>query len=399
MKIAYTMTPTSVNVIVDNRMRTINDTHVNWRSVVGALRHPESFSIEDFKSLIDIPAFIAKMSFGAVQINDTTVLYKNEEMKGVLVKRMLAMMADGFDITPLMKFMHKLQENPLESAREELYLWLETSNLPITPDGNFLAFKKVDDDYNSFHNLPDGSKLSNKIGNRVSMPREKVDTNRRNTCSVGLHFCSYDYLSFYDGSSGHVVICEIDPADVVAIPHDYNNQKGRTWNYLVVGEVPQDEADQFLSGMHVAYTFHSEGMDASVNPEEDSDDPLGYDYECDDDDDDEYDCDYHCNGDYDDDYIEDEGGGFDSHGTYVGDDEDNSCPTKESSKNLPRKSDEHLSKVSSELFTTNTGRSFRAKGLLDFIDGIGSKRAFAREFNMAESTVRGWVKRAMVEVY
>jgi hypothetical protein len=70
------------------------------------------------------------------------------------------------------------------------------------------------------------------------MPREQVDKDRNNTCSVGLHFCSKDYLSSYGGASGHTMIVKINPADVVSIPSDYDNTKGRTWKYEVVGEIP-----------------------------------------------------------------------------------------------------------------------------------------------------------------
>jgi hypothetical protein len=33
------------------------------------------------------------------------------------------------------------------------------------------------------------------------------------------------------------MICKVNPADVVAIPNDYNNTKMRVWTYEVVGEV------------------------------------------------------------------------------------------------------------------------------------------------------------------
>lgn len=36
------------------------------------------------------------------------------------------------------------------------------------------------------------------------------------------------------------MILKINPADVVAIPSDYNNTKGRTWKYEVVGEYLED---------------------------------------------------------------------------------------------------------------------------------------------------------------
>jgi hypothetical protein len=74
------------------------------------------------------------------------------------------------------------------------------------------------------------------------MPRNQVDDNKDNTCSAGLHFCSFDYLKSFGGS--RIMILKINPADVVSIPSDYNQQKGRTWRYTVIGEVPAEERDE-----------------------------------------------------------------------------------------------------------------------------------------------------------
>ncbi len=50
-----------------------------------------------------------------------------------------------------------------------------------------------------------------------------------------LHFAAYDYAkNSYRGA--HIVVVKINPADVVSIPNDYNNQKGRCCRYEVIGE-------------------------------------------------------------------------------------------------------------------------------------------------------------------
>ena len=64
------------------------------------------------------------------------------------------------------------------------------------------------------------------------------------TCSYGLHFCSEGYLRHFGGD--RVVILKINPRDVVSIPTDYNNTKGRCCRYEVIGEVgvnPEDEKE------------------------------------------------------------------------------------------------------------------------------------------------------------
>jgi hypothetical protein len=40
------------------------------------------------------------------------------------------------------------------------------------------------------------------------------------------------------------MIVKINPADVVSIPSDYDNTKGRTWRYEVVGEIAFEQTQQ-----------------------------------------------------------------------------------------------------------------------------------------------------------
>jgi hypothetical protein len=171
---------------------------------------------------------------GVVSVTRNAVLYNGEPIGGVLVDRILSMIEEGFDMMPMVRFLENLYTNPADFARDELYLWLEACNLPITEDGYFLAYKRVNGNFTSVH---DG-RTRNDIGTIVSIPRESVDTVRAHTCSTGLHFCSAAYLPHFSGAK--VVLLKINPADVVSIPNDYNNAKGRAWKYEVLSEVDFD---------------------------------------------------------------------------------------------------------------------------------------------------------------
>jgi hypothetical protein len=162
-----------------------------------------------------------------------------------MTRRIISLIAEGFDVEAWIKFADKVFANPLDFARDELYLWLETNSMPITPDGNIVAYKKVRNDYRDIYS----GRFDNSPGRTVTLPggRDCVDKDRDRTCSTGLHFCSASYLpSFGMGTGNRVVIVEIDPRDVVSIPSDYNNAKGRCWKYKVVGEVPPEEAAEMI---------------------------------------------------------------------------------------------------------------------------------------------------------
>jgi hypothetical protein len=114
----------------------------------------------------------------------------------------------------------------------ELYDFLAVSNLPITSDGYFLAYKNVNDDYLDRHSRTN----RHHVGDVVQMERGMVNDQRDQTCSHGLHFCSLSYLREFWGFNGHTMILKINPAHVVSIPSDYKNAKGRTCEYEVVAE-------------------------------------------------------------------------------------------------------------------------------------------------------------------
>lgn len=255
MRPPYTLTPNALNVMVGSRMRTIDKSHVNFEQVLEVLRtwanwEREAEAIAYLSDLVDIPSFVAKITEGRIQIGDG-IRFDGKPIEGVIVTRMMEMYKAGFDVRHLARFLDNLQNNPSETAKAELYIWLEHSGLPITEDGHFLAWKKVRDDYLSYH---DG-RTSNKIGDKPTMPRSEVNPDRSETCSRGLHFCAYSYLRSYYGASGRVMICKINPADVVAIPNDYNNAKGRAWTYEIVGEVPEEEAAQFFDNRPVVSDY------------------------------------------------------------------------------------------------------------------------------------------------
>jgi hypothetical protein len=138
------------------------------------------------------------------------------------------------------RFAENIFANPAAFSRDELYLILENANLPITSDGCFWAHKNVRADYTD---IATGT-FDNSIGAVCEMNREDVDPDRYRTCSAGLHFCSKEYLPHFSHwkHGGHTMIVKINPRDVVSIPADYNNSKGRCWRYEVVGEIPATRA-------------------------------------------------------------------------------------------------------------------------------------------------------------
>lgn len=161
---------------------------------------------------------------------DGTTTFDGHKLHHVLAKKLASVWEERGELEAFTLFCENFYRNPSADSIDDLYAWLEKNDLPITSDGHFLAYKRVRTDYRDCHS----GTMDNSPGRTVSMPREDVDPNRRNECSTGLHFASKSYLKGFGGA--RTVVVKINPADVVAVPTDYNRAKGRAWRYVVVGE-------------------------------------------------------------------------------------------------------------------------------------------------------------------
>ncbi len=236
----YIITGNSVVVVINNKQHTLSKDNLGFNKLVDAIKEGRW---DDVPALASPVTAIKKFSNGLVDVVDGQVFYEGSPLHTILTNKIVDMFEQGFDVRPLTRFLENLHSNPSKRAVDELYGFLEAGNMPITEDGHFLAYKKVREDYKDVYS----GTFDNSVGQVVSMVRNKVDDNKDNTCSDGLHFCSFDYLKSFGGT--RIMILKINPADVVSIPSDYQQTtsfgtggtKGRCWRYEVIGEVPAEE--------------------------------------------------------------------------------------------------------------------------------------------------------------
>ena len=224
----------SLTVFVDGASYTINKQAKTYELVLQAVR---SKDINAVRSAVNIKETIVSSLNSAstdVRIEGASIFYKDREVTGLIASRVFEVIRLGLDVQPMVKFIENLMQNPSKRAVDELFGFLEACTLPITPDGHFLAYKRVREDYLDCHS----GTMDNSVGNILEMDRNAVDDDKNRTCSAGLHFCSFDYLKSFHGD--RIVIVKVNPKDVVAVPADYNNSKGRTCRYEVVGESELD---------------------------------------------------------------------------------------------------------------------------------------------------------------
>lgn len=241
----YLIQGSNVVVVIDNKPHTISKTHITFTKVVDAIKAQDWDLVRD---IIEPKKVVLNYGQGHVSIQGDKFFWKGQEMHNALTNKMVQMLGEGFPIEPLVLFMENLMANPSRRAVTELYGFLEKGELPITPDGHFLAYKKVREDYKDIHS----GTMDNSVGQIVQMERNEVDDDKDRTCSTGLHFCSKDYLpNFGSGPGNRVMILKINPADVVSIPSDYNDTKGRACRYEVIGELETDIESAFTASVQV----------------------------------------------------------------------------------------------------------------------------------------------------
>lgn len=292
--INYILGSDSITVFVQGKSYTINKQAKTFELVLAGVKANDVDKVIQAVNIKESITTALNQNSDLVRLEDDKIFYANREVTGVIASRIFEVIRLGLDVTPMVKFLENLMANPSKRATDEGFGFIEACSLPITPDGCFLAYKRVRDDYRDVHsatvlNKPydlftaeDIVAIEQTQGKRnevqvevinnvttVSMPRNLVNEDRDQTCSEGLHFCSYDYLKHFGGA--RIVVLKINPADIVSIPSDYNNSKGRCSKYQVVDELHVENdlpvkaiPDGYVDDYVEVYDDHREVEDTAV---------------------------------------------------------------------------------------------------------------------------------------
>ena len=225
----------SVNAFVGGKPYTFSKSHENYDKLLSYL---ENGNIEHFEASYDIASTVEHYCDGYVHVDNGELSWQVITMPELFTDRILQMRREGFNIDPMLNFLDNMNDNPSDQAIVELFDFMQNKHLPITDDGHFLAYKAVSPDFKDIYT----GNIDNSVGNEVSIERSKVDSNRNKHCSAGLHVGAIDYVKSYGGidldedndGGNQIVICKVNPADVVSVPSDARFQKLRTCRYEVV---------------------------------------------------------------------------------------------------------------------------------------------------------------------
>lgn len=149
---------------------------------------------------------------------------------------------NDYNVTPLIERITKSLDNPMnKESIKDLLTFLGKNELPVTCEGNILAFKVVNrtpECYTDCHT----KLVEQHIGDVIEMDPEQVDNNRNIHCSTGLHICSIDYARHFIGYGEALLLVKAAPEDICSVPTD-TSSKVRCSKYQILGEIPSDEVD------------------------------------------------------------------------------------------------------------------------------------------------------------
>jgi len=249
MSMSHIINSNAATIVVDGEIFTIRRDFLNWNELMVALDAGDEARV---KILVDIPESLKEVTSGRISVQDDGVYFNGEPLHTGLANRILGLIREGYQglASPLTKFLDNLMDNPSRRSVQGLYEWLEKSNLPITDDGCFIAWKIVGPEFKDLYS----GKFDNSPGQTVEVQRNEVDENIDQTCSYGLHFCSNEYLPRYGRAEGNkIVMVKVNPRDVVAFPRDYNTSKGRCCRYEVIREITRSVAPSLFGDSATVY--------------------------------------------------------------------------------------------------------------------------------------------------
>lgn len=229
-----------VNTVVSGKTYVFGKTHPHYERLIRCLR---ANNVEHFEALYDIGAAVEGYCQGAVTLSGGRLLWDGHQMPDLFGQRVMDMKRQGVDFSPMMNFLDNLADNPSDKSIVELFDFMQHKDLPITPDGHFLAYKAVRSDFRDKYS----GEFDNSVGSVCEVSRSVVNADRDTHCGSGLHVGSIDYVlgygdgltrdgdtvSFRDGGD-QVVVCKVNPRDVVSVPSDCRFQKLRACRYEVV---------------------------------------------------------------------------------------------------------------------------------------------------------------------
>lgn len=257
----FTFTNESITIIWEGKANVVQKGSPNFVALRKAIMEENWDAVP---KALTVAKSLKEWASGKFTVEGNTFSFNGSPLPSDLNSRVLKLATGNADPTPLLKFWERLQKNPSMRSVEQLWPFLEHRGIPITEDGCFLAYKGVRTDFKDAHS----GKWDNSPGAINEMPRNQISDDPNHACHEGFHVGALEYAKSF---SARVVVCKVDPENVVCVPYDSSQQKMRVCRYEVIGN---------HNGSHLPSTVYTPDVNDRTPDEPEMDDP-DYDAESD----------------------------------------------------------------------------------------------------------------------
>lgn len=249
--------PSSVTAFVGGKTLIATTTHPNFDAILDSLEYgmpTEAQVVGMFDVGVALGQKFDKVS-ERVSVNAGRIFFDGVQVDDVLAQVTIAFHNEGHsEFERLVRFMEKVEINPNEHSRKNLFNWLATHKFGIAPDGDFIAYKGVREVMGELKSGAQGralvngvvfnGQIPNKPGTIIEMPRDQVQHNPGVACSTGLHVANFGFAKGY----GTVLRVKVNPRDVVSVPTDSGGDKMRVCRYKVIDVVTSEDTTMLFVG-------------------------------------------------------------------------------------------------------------------------------------------------------
>ena len=268
-RVSYIITDNNITVNYDGQTHIVPRKDNLADRLIEAIR---TKNLDEIPKLVSVAKRVEEFGQGNFTIENECIMINGVAAPALLSRKIIRFMNEGLPSEPLVKFAEHLLKNPSFRAVNELFQFLEKNDHPITDNGCFIAYKKVRADFKDAYT----GTLDNSPGMTVEIPRNQVNEDPTQTCSHGLHVANWDYAhnKYSAGDNANMLEVEVNPADVVAVPIDYNQAKMRVSRYVVLGVVDQEHSTETALRTTRAHeakvdnTYHGDLDDVADDDEE-----------------------------------------------------------------------------------------------------------------------------------
>lgn len=295
----YTSSNHQITIIMpDGRPRSVLKSDTNkYEAILEAIR---SGRWADIPRLMDLKKAIEQHSENKFEVRNDNVYINGDKIPETLSRKIISFTKEKIPVEPLIRFWENLNRNPSFRSVQQLYAFLDKNDHAITPDGCFIAYRAVRNDFKDIHS----GTMDNSPGKTVSMKRNQVNEDPTQACSYGLHVANFQYAKNFNSENGHLLIVKVNPEHVVAVPDSYNAEKMRVCEFVVIEEIKEEpnettlyddgsalatpNAPPILSATEDAPPALENNDQAKLNGDYPEDDEDDYDDDEDDEEDDDY---------------------------------------------------------------------------------------------------------------